>query len=138
MHVFDDFDHLGHHDDLFDYFLKQLRNLHDFLDGTVNGHDFVLHSVDHLKDCLNVVLHVCLVNEHLFLHDFVSVDENLLDLSVSLLGYHYFLLQVNHFDDFLTHHRHLDNLLPRDLDDFIDLHHIGHFYNQFHSLRNDD
>lgn len=71
---------LRHKDDLFDYFLHQMRYFNNSLIGVANRYDFILHSMNFFEFSLNFIVHIALSYEFIFFNYDVFVDRYLLYL----------------------------------------------------------
>lgn len=121
MDILDHLDHLRHYDDLLDDLLQDVRNLHDSLDGGVDGYDPLLVAIYDLSLGLDVILDVFLDDQLLFLNYLVLVCYHFLDLGVPTLHSDDLLLEGMDLLDLLMDDRDLDGLLPDGFDDLVDV-----------------
>jgi hypothetical protein len=80
--------YLRHKDDLFNYFLHEMRYFYDSVTRMANRHNFILHSMNLFEFGLNFIVDIALSYEFIFFNDNIFVDRNLLYLFYNLSFFH--------------------------------------------------
>lgn len=110
---------LRHEDDLFNYFLHEMRYFNNSLSGVANRYDFILHSMNFFEFSLNFIVHIVFSYEFIFFNYNVFVDRHLLYLFNNLSFFDYFLFDCRHFHYFLLDSVCVHNFVNKFIDNFV-------------------
>ena len=133
--IFVNFNNLRHKDDFFNNLLKQVRNFNDLLLCTENWDYFLLDGRNCLKFGLNNVSNVFFSNESFGFYNFILVDNNLFDLSVSSFDSNNFFFNSRNFNYCLMNDRNLNCSISDLLDNIANFNNNRNFSCEFNNLR---
>lgn len=103
MNISKDLDNLWHNNNSFNNFLKNLRDLYNLLNCSINWNFNMLESIDYLNFPFNMINSICILFESVNCYGFLFNSRDLSDLSC-LLGYlnNFLNLNLHLFNDLLS------------------------------------
>lgn len=125
---------LRHHDNLFNNFFHQMRNLHDSIARVTNWHKSILHGVNLLVLGLDLVVDISHSDNSIFLNNNILVEEDLLNLLDNFTLFDYFFFNSWYLNYLLLNSISVNNLVNEFIDDLVacDEHWLfGSYLNKF-------